>query len=264
MNNFYKKLLISFILVFFSIPNISIAVLVDVEMGRTKMVEYDPSWSWGDPTDLTPPYRCPATTNYVYYMTIDGVCVPEPPSTINLNPGEHYIVAYLDRSHYDGPTGGLIAKLKIRSGQTETFADGSTEIITGTHWKSGAHIYGYDNAPFAVLYDINCCYPPWMPLSPIPNVEGAEIISSGHDDRYVYVSYKVTIGTGFIDLGLRIFNGSETVSIAGEPLGVLTSPLRITKNGNIYGIALVEVGDSKDSGIRIETKSGIKALRVYP
>lgn len=71
---------------------------------------------------------------------------------------------------------------------------------------------------------------------------------------------------GFIyqDIGLRVYNGSETIAIAAEPTGTLTSPLRIAKNGVIYGIVLVDPGDPNDSGVRIQTSSGIKALRKYP
>jgi len=65
----------------------------------------------------------------------------------------------------------------------------------------------------------------------------------------------------YMDIGLRVFNGTEVVSIAAEPEGTLTSPLRIAKNGVIYGIALVDPGDPNDSGVRIQTSSGIKALR---
>jgi len=69
------------------------------------------------------------------------------------------------------------------------------------------------------------------------------------------------IGYCYQDMGLRVFDGTQTVSIAAEPWGTLTSPLRIFKNGNIYGIALVEPGHPNDSGVRIWTSSGIKALK---
>lgn len=65
----------------------------------------------------------------------------------------------------------------------------------------------------------------------------------------------------YVDIGLRIFDGTEIVSIAAEPLGTLTSPLRIGKNGNTYGIVLVDPSDPLASKIRISTNSGIKALK---
>lgn len=66
---------------------------------------------------------------------------------------------------------------------------------------------------------------------------------------------------GDIDIGLRIFDGTQTVPIAAEPLGTLISPLRIFKNGNTYGVALVDVSDPNASKARINTSGGIKALR---
>lgn len=76
----------------------------------------------------------------------------------------------------------------------------------------------------------------------------------------------------YIDSGLRIRNASgQTVSIAAWPLGQQdNSPLRIFKNNNVYGIVLIdpldpEYGDLNfDSGVRIQTTSGTKALRKYP
>lgn len=68
----------------------------------------------------------------------------------------------------------------------------------------------------------------------------------------------------FVDIGLRVYSGTEVVAIAAEPLGSLTSPLRIGKFGSIYGVALVDPGDPNDSGVRIQTNLGIKALRRYP
>lgn len=67
------------------------------------------------------------------------------------------------------------------------------------------------------------------------------------------------------DIGLRVWNGGpQPIAIAAEPTGTLTSPLRISKDGVTYGIALVDPGDPNDSGVRIQTSSGIKALRRYP
>jgi len=69
-------------------------------------------------------------------------------------------------------------------------------------------------------------------------------------------------GTGvspYIDIGLRIYDGTTTVSIGIEP-GAPTSPLRIQKNGTTYGVGLVDVSDPKASKMRIETSTGVKAL----
>jgi hypothetical protein len=66
-----------------------------------------------------------------------------------------------------------------------------------------------------------------------------------------------------IDIGLRVYDGTEIVTIACEPEGTLTSPLRIAKNGVLYGIVLVEPSDPAASKLKIQTSSGTKALRKF-
>lgn len=68
---------------------------------------------------------------------------------------------------------------------------------------------------------------------------------------------------GNIDIGLRIYDGTNIIKIACEPVGGLTSPLKVTKNGITYSVILVEPSDLSASKIRIKTKSGIKALKKY-
>jgi hypothetical protein len=63
------------------------------------------------------------------------------------------------------------------------------------------------------------------------------------------------------DIGLRVYNGSEAVTIPVEPLGTLTSPLRIAKDGNTYGVAVVSTTHSDATSTRVQTSSGVKALR---
>lgn len=65
------------------------------------------------------------------------------------------------------------------------------------------------------------------------------------------------------DIGLRIFDGTEIVIVAIEDTGTLTSPLRIVKNGTVYGIVLVDPSDTCASNIRIQTRLGIKAFAIY-
>ena len=67
-----------------------------------------------------------------------------------------------------------------------------------------------------------------------------------------------------VDSGLRIYNGKKTVFIAGQKPGSVTSPLRIKEGSGIYGLVLVNPGDPTDSGVRIKTSSGIKALGDCP
>ncbi len=66
--------------------------------------------------------------------------------------------------------------------------------------------------------------------------------------------------TTYIDIGLRLYDGSQIVQIACEQ-GTPTSQLRIRKNGITYGIALVQPDDPYASGIIIQTSSGRKAIR---
>ncbi len=66
----------------------------------------------------------------------------------------------------------------------------------------------------------------------------------------------------YIDIGLRIFDGTSNVAIACEP-GTPTSRLRIAEDGTVYGIVLVDPSDPSASRIRIQTPDGVKALREY-
>lgn len=68
---------------------------------------------------------------------------------------------------------------------------------------------------------------------------------------------------GVVDIGLRAYDGTGVVKIACEPAGVLSSPLRIHKNGTIYAIVLVDQSDSRASRTRIKTNSGTKALAKF-
>ena len=100
--------------------------------------------------------------------------------------------------------------------------------------------------------------------------------SAGWGRQYVYGFTRLRelrafglAGPAYQDIGLRTFGSDGVVKIAAE-IGPPNSPLRISKNGVIYGIALIgqaelEYGDAQyDSGVRIQTNSGIQALRRYP
>lgn len=88
----------------------------------------------------------------------------------------------------------------------------------------------------------------------------------GHD--YIPGNYEWRIEKrrkgGFIDIGLRVWKNGSAMKIAAEPADPPTSAVRIAKAERIYGIALVDVSDppdAGDSGIRVWTSSGVKALR---
>lgn len=78
---------------------------------------------------------------------------------------------------------------------------------------------------------------------------------------YLYEIKAISSSPTYRDIGLRVRDGAQTVSLAAEPSGPITSPLRIAKNGVIYGIALVDPADAFASKVKIKTSSGIKAIR---
>ena len=85
--------------------------------------------------------------------------------------------------------------------------------------------------------------------------------SSSYNTRISNFAY--TPAQTYVDCGLRIRTGTLTLAIACEPAGTLTSPLRIRKGGSTYGIVLVATTDANASPLRIQTSSGVKALRKY-
>jgi len=112
--------------------------------------------------------------------------------------------------------------------------------------------------------------------------EAYAIIADSDPEGFIYIagSDKMTGSSrwriekrkkvGHVDIGLRVYDQdlTEPIKIAAEPQGTLTSPLRIAKNGVVWGIVLIDSTDPKfgdpqyDSGVRIRTGSGdIKALR---
>jgi hypothetical protein len=64
-----------------------------------------------------------------------------------------------------------------------------------------------------------------------------------------------------VDIGLRMFDGTAVRTIECEPVGTLTSPLRISKGGITYGIILVPTADASASKMRIQTSTEVKAIK---
>ncbi len=81
--------------------------------------------------------------------------------------------------------------------------------------------------------------------------------SSTYNTRIDGFSY-----TPAVDCGLRVYNGIQTLTIACEPSGTLTSALRIRKGDTTYGVFLVSTSDAYASNMRISTSSGVKALKI--
>ncbi|MFH0776478.1 MAG: hypothetical protein V1936_02595 [Patescibacteria group bacterium] len=64
------------------------------------------------------------------------------------------------------------------------------------------------------------------------------------------------------DIGLRLFDGQKIVKIAADPFEAV-SPVRIFRDGVVYGLALVDVDDPDATKIKVQTSAGVKALRAY-
>ena len=89
------------------------------------------------------------------------------------------------------------------------------------------------------------------------------------------IAYTINVGLSsvsadsFIDIGFRISQKidaetNEIVAIAAEPSGTNTSPLKISKNGSVYGLALVDPTDIAATKALVKLASGqIKALRKF-
>lgn len=65
----------------------------------------------------------------------------------------------------------------------------------------------------------------------------------------------------YTDIGLQYYDGSNVVTIACQKPGTITSPLRIAKAGEEYGIVLVPPSHPRASGIIIDTPAGLQAWR---
>ena len=67
-----------------------------------------------------------------------------------------------------------------------------------------------------------------------------------------------------VDSGIRYKTATGTVSIAAEPVGLSSSPLRIRKNGTTYSLPLVEPDDPASANILIQSPLGTKSLTKFP
>ncbi len=90
----------------------------------------------------------------------------------------------------------------------------------------------------------------------------------GSDDSYTgdYIA-KLSVAPipygPLVDSGMRQKTANGVVSIAAEPAGYSSSPLRIHKNGSTYSLPLVEKNDPNAAGIMIETPLGTKSLTKF-
>ena len=101
-------------------------------------------------------------------------------------------------------------------------------------------------------------------LSPISYYTRVAAINNNgiYSDYLILGNIEINSSLGSdIDCGYRVFDGTATVTIACEPPGLVTSPLRIGKNGQTYGIMLVPVDDPDATKQLIKTGLGVKALK---
>jgi hypothetical protein len=100
-----------------------------------------------------------------------------------------------------------------------------------------------------------------------PDLDGLDAAAYAYDalpNVSGWVDNFLNLNTDLLsDIGLRIFDGVSTISIAVERLGTLTSPLRVAKAGNTYGIWLVDATHPKASKIKIQTSAGAKFIRKF-
>ena len=66
-----------------------------------------------------------------------------------------------------------------------------------------------------------------------------------------------------IDIGYKIYDGTNNVTIACEPEGSSISPLSIRKSGKNYAVKLVDISHPKATKVKIQTPDGVKALQKY-
>jgi hypothetical protein len=135
--------------------------------------------------------------------------------------------------------------------------------------------YIYDGNPLTIHADaFDMCSPGPDPGAPIPTsvTLGATVGSTAE-----WTCYGIGIGSNdatctvirtpvpCIDSGVRVKNSfGDTVHIAGQIPGSVTSPLRIKEGNGVWGLVLVPENDACDSGVRIKTNSGIRALAKCP
>ncbi len=130
---------------------------------------------------------------------------------------------------------GTLLYLKRAGGTTQAWGKGiATDsegyvYCTGTIWGVVPQVFNFDS--YTLNANRNSCY-------------------TGKIDQY------------FVDIGLRIYDGTTTVPIGCEQ-GTATSRLRIAEGGVVYGIGLVDTTHPSATRIRIKVPEGVRALRKF-
>ena len=108
----------------------------------------------------------------------------------------------------------------------------------------------------------------WSFTNSVTSNGGGAVVPDGTGE-FIYVLHNVSgpltlekrKAGGYVDCGISMQTGSGPVALSCEPSGTVTSPLRIYKNSEVRGMGLVPVTDNNASKLRIQTPSGVKALR---
>jgi hypothetical protein len=211
----------------------------------------------------------------------DGSCVGPlfngPGNFFLATGGSHTFISPVLPFGTGGGTKYVGVKAWVHGGSTMTVSmttSARTVTVASTQWRYvGAtepfiiandkkFIYGYTSWPW------NCSgtegiYYKVVPLNPGETVTSFSGRSAVFDNAACGGGVMGMQGDFKIDSGLRVEDNGTAIPIAAEPPPILTSPLRIRKNGNNLGIRLVAPTDPKASAIRVPTSSGVMSLEKF-
>jgi len=140
----------------------------------------------------------------------------------------------------------------------------------GNFFYLPGYTYGCANTTFGYIYNCDFANPnnhgttftaPLTPGKYSINLLGQLVASGSVFSQGTYSLPFTVAGTTDIDCGLRGYDGTQIVKFACEPQGTVTSKLRIRKGATTYGVILVPVTDSTASKFKVQTSSGVKALK---
>lgn len=123
------------------------------------------------------------------------------------------------------------------------------EIVARSGWSSGnaIQIHFQDDT-----YDLD--------TGSNPGNFGIKLATFDRDSVH-NVSISITYTLPYQDVGLRVYDGSGVIKIAGETLD--GHKLRFRQGATTYGIPLGTPGEASDSGVRVYDGSAVKCLKEY-
>jgi len=224
----------------------------------------------------------------VVFTTVEGEARADGPSS-SFGYGRYLYFFTGDRSHCGGTTGGT-GRIGIRfvdmlapgfnpndrltwtykavpGVQLVTFSDSCVEngasapyrqVRAFTQINGGGIVVGTFTAPGPFPPQQTCDF---NHAAGIKEIQVRSDFCENSISHLIIRSGSTSVGQ---DIGLRVHDGSGIIRVAAEPAGTLTSPMRIARNGTIYGIVLTDPGASDASRIRVNTSSGVKAWAKLP